>query len=474
MASWLDWVDFKALPGLPGVASLQRGVEDVLGLAFERTLRLAVTGLRQSGKTVFITALTHHLLQGRELPFLAAVKEQRYLGAKLLPARPGDLPAFPFAEARAALAADPPRWPEPTSGLSELRLAVRYEVKSLLRRQLGEHRTLTLEIIDYPGEWLLDLPLLQQSFAAWSAEALARARSPGHAAFAAPWLAALAALQPDQPAEPAVVEHLVEQFRRYLQDAQRAGFSLLQPGRVTMPGDLKGSELLALCPLPPGAAPAGSLAALMAVRYRRYCEQVVMPFYTEHFTRFDRQVVLVDLLGSLNRGRACFDDTQAALQTVLRSFRYGSSGLLARLFRPRIDTLLFAATKADHVAHNQHHNLRLLLQQLVEEPASGARFEGLQPSFLALAALRSTDMVKTEHHGQTLSCVRGKLKGEPRETVLFPGEIPPEPPAADDWQADRFRFYDFAPRRLLLQGNGQPQHIRLDQALQVLLGDRLD
>jgi predicted YcjX-like family ATPase len=69
--------------------------------------------------------------------------------------------------------------------------------------------------------------------------------------------------------------------------------------------------------------------------------------------------------------------------------------------------------------------------------------------------------------------VRGILKGENRETVLFPGEIPPDLPTGDDWAGDRFRFRDFAPRRLVLQGADKPQHIRLDQALEVLLGDRL-
>jgi hypothetical protein len=473
MASWFDWAERGAFSLLPGTAGLPRRLEDVVGLAMDRTLRLAVTGLRQSGKTVFITLLAHHLLQPRELPFLAAVKEGRYLGARLLPQRAGDLAPFPFAAARAALAADPPAWPAPTTGLSMLRLAIRHGVTGLLQRQFGEHRTLTLEIIDYPGEWLLDLPMLQQSFEAWSAEALARAAGPGHAPHARAFLDHLAGLALDRPAPAELVAATVESFAAYLARGQTAGLSLLQPGRLAMPGDLAGSALVQLCPLPPGPAPAGSLRAAMAERYRRYCARVVEPFYRDHFSRFDRQVVLVDLIGSLNRGRASFDDTQAALQTVLKSFRYGAGGLLARLFRPRIDTLLFAATKADHVAHNQHHNLRLLLEQLVIEPARGARFEGVPPIFMALAALRSTDVVRTDHHGQQLSCVRGRLKGEDRETILFPGEIPPEPPAAADWQADRFRFRDFAPRRLQLHGDGPPQHIRLDQALQVLLGDRL-
>jgi uncharacterized protein len=57
--------------------------------------------------------------------------------------------------------------------------------------------------------------------------------------------------------------------------------------------------------------------------------------------------------------------------------------------------------------------------------------------------------------------------------VLFPGEVPADLPTAEDWQAGQFRFRDFAPRRLRLHSGESPQHIRLDQALETLIGDRL-
>ena len=225
-----------------------------------------------------------------------------------------------------------------------------------------------------------------------------------------------------------------------------------------MPAEVADADLLGFCPLPPGPAPRGSLRDLMGRRYDRYCDEVVAPFYRDHFSRFDRQIVLIDLLSTLNCGPACFADLQTTLDMV---------------FRPRINTLLFAASKADHVAHNQHNNLRLLLERLVADAAARARFEGITPTFAAIAAHRSTDVVRTEYHGQVLSCVRGRLKDDDRETVLFPGEIPAELPSEEDWQAGRFRFRDFAPRRLRLDGAGPPQHIRLDQALEILIGDRL-
>ena len=474
MSTWLEWIDPKNLPAVPGVRSVTQDVEDLINLTLNRTVRLAVTGLRQSGKTVFITTAVHHLLSGQELPFFTPVKQKRLLGARMLPKNVGDLPTFPFDAAREALIDEPPSWPAPTRGLSSLRLELRIANTGFIARQLGEYRSQQVEIIDYPGEWLLDLPMMEQSFEAWSGAMIAAAQSPARRGLADDWLQAVEQPVATGGAERDRAATLAGLYRRYLQDAQAAGFSLLQPGRMTMPGDMAGAEHLNFCPLPnQPTAGGGGLYTMMSDRFEHYRDRVVRPFYEDHFSRFDRQIVLVDLLSSLNRGRAVFEDTQAALKTVLRSFRYGPSSLLARLFRPQIETLLFAATKADHVAHNQHHNLRLLLEQMVFDAAGHARFEGVQPVFMALASLRSTDTVKTDHHGQTLSCVRGHLKGENRETVLFPGEIPPDLPVDDDWADGRFRFRDFAPRRLRPNGADQPQHIRLDQALDVLLGDRL-
>lgn len=438
--------------------------------ALDRHLRLAVTGLRRSGKTVFITSLVHHLLDGGTLPFLQAVHDGRYLGARLLPLGEGE--AFPYDEFHEALAGPEPFWPEATERLSRLRLELRFRTANRVLRNLQPIQRLEVEIIDYPGEWLLDLPLLEASFESFSEDALRHAGSGLRAALARPWLEQVTALDQSAPADRELVAGLAAEYRRYLRRCQdELGLSLVQPGRFTNPGELEGSDLLAFCPLPPGEGPPGSLRDLVVRRFDRYRRKVVRRFYEDHFSRFDRQVVLVDLLASLNLGPAHFADTREALELILQSFRYGSGGLLQRLFAPRIDRLLFAASKADHVAPSQHAALKQLLEHLVRPAAHTARLEGVLPEVMALASLRSTDVVRTEHHGQILSCVRGRLKDEPRETVLFPGEVPPEPPGPEDWRADRFRFRSFAPRRL---DRGRPdQHIRLDQALEFLLGDKL-
>jgi predicted YcjX-like family ATPase len=457
-------------PGRGWLGGLLADLGQLADRALDRHLRLAVTGLRRSGKTVLTTALAHHLQDGRDLPFLAAVHEGRYLGARPLPVSEGE--AFPLARYAQALGADPPAWPTPTERLSQLRLGIRFRTTNALLRPVQPIQELTLEIVDYPGEWLLDLPLLEASFEQFSEAALELAQEPARRAAAEGWVKIARALDQEGPPEAAAIDRLVGAYTTYLRHCQRRlGLALIQPGRLLSPGPLAGSPALRFAPLPPAPTRPRSLRAAVAEAFERYREEVVRAFYEEHFRRFDRQIVLVDLLAALNQGPAHLADTQRALALVADSFRYGRTGLLGRLFAPRIDRILFAASKADHVAPSQHAALRQLLETLVAPAGRGARFEGIEPQFLAIAALRCTEVVRTEHQGQVLSCVRGRLKDEPRETVLFPGEIPAGLPEPEDWDSGRFRFREFAPRRLRPGERGQ--HIRLDQALDFLIGDKL-
>ncbi len=84
-----------------------------------------------------------------------------------LRSKPDDaVPRFNY-EGHVRTLIDERRWPNSTVDISELRLVIDYQ------RHNGADRTLTLDIVDYPGEWLLDLPLLNKTYDQWSKEALA-------------------------------------------------------------------------------------------------------------------------------------------------------------------------------------------------------------------------------------------------------------------------------------------------------------
>lgn len=471
----------------PHLVDAKQRLQETVDQSLNRHVRLAVTGLSRSGKTVFISALIHQLLHSEDsqaLPFFAVSNEQRILGVRQLPPDVTDSAAFPYADSLQRLNAHPARWPESTEQLSSIRLAIRYRPRSRLHRMLGDTATLYLDIIDYPGEWLLDLPLLQRSYDDWSQQCRTLFASEPRATLAADWLQTLAKLDLDAAADTASLQALSAAYKALLQAFRQDPYalSLLQPGRFVLPGELANSDLLAFFPLacpaastsaePPRDLIKGSNREILQARFATYQSAVIERFYREHFCRFDRQIVLVDCLKTLNRGQECFDDMQRALTQILHSFQYGRNGLLRRLFKPRIDKVLFACTKADHVTANQHHNLEQFLGLIIDEARRDIRFEGIETQSLALASIRCTEAAEAVIDGQRLSCLRGWRKHSHEPVALFPGEVPIHLPTEADWHQQRFQFIDFAPPRIALTQGKASSHIRLDQALEYLLGDK--
>jgi uncharacterized protein len=476
----------------------------VAGL-FTPSVRLGVTGLSRAGKTVFITALVRNLVSGGRLPFFVAQAQGRIRRAYLEPQPDDAIPRFPYEEHLARLAADPPSWPEGTKRISQLRVTIEYDSQAWLRGTADKltggtlgPKKLHVDIVDYPGEWIVDLGLLDLDYDAWSREAIAQARAAHRATAAKAFLAFL-----DEPAtlvgepEPVAIAG-ARVFTAYLATARAAepALSVLTPGRFLMPGDLEGSPLLTFFPLPreTGDVDATPLQALMARRFESYKAQVVKPFFRDHFARLDRQIVLLDALAALNQGPAGLKDLSAAMGTVLHAFRPGANTIASRIFRPRIDRMLFAATKADHLNRLSHDRLEALLRTLADGGITRAEAAGADVRVLAIAALRATREAEARAGDDALPCIIGTpLKGErvgdvtfdgKTETALFPGDLPLDPKAMlntalpnDAFGAEDIRALTFRPPRITVQTGGGDQpalpHIRLDRAIEFLIGDRL-
>jgi hypothetical protein len=457
------------------------------------TLRLGVTGLSRSGKTVFITALIRNLVSGGRLPFFFPEAEGRIERAYLEPQPDDAVPRFDYEGHLETLGAEPPLWPESTWRLSQVRITIEYRSASALRRALGISR-LNLDLVDYPGEWLLDLALLDQSYESWSAEAIAQARDARHEAHAKPWLEFIGSVDPYGRKDEQAALKGARLYAGYLK-ATRAADHVLHtsgPGRFLMPGDLEGSPLLTFCPLALAAnrsPPRASLAAMMARRFESYKSHVVRPFFRDHFRRLDRQIVLVDVLGPLNEGGAALADLQRALDAVLRVFRTGASTWLAALLGRRIDKLLFAATKADHIHSSSHDRLEAILRVITERAMGRASDTGAEVGVQALAALRATYEADAKLGEELLPCIVGvPMPGERvggktfdgrEEAAVFPGDLPENAEAAlkTGAAAAGLHFVRFRPPRVLPAGfDGEAPalpHIRLDRALDFLLADWL-
>jgi predicted YcjX-like family ATPase len=236
---------------------------------------------------------------------------------------------------------------------------------------------------------------------------------------------------------------------------------------------------------------------MMVRRYEAYKDVVVRPFFRDHFSRLDRQVVLVDALSAFNSGPEALHDLEAALAGILDCFRIGRSTLLSSLFRPKIDRILFAATKADHLHHSSHDRLEAVLRRTVGRAVARAEDTGAEIDAVALAAVRATREATVARGRDKLPSILGTpapgemANGEAfdgkTEVATFPGDLPADPEelfmgesafrglSSATAENTDFRFLRFRPPQLESPEADGPTlpHIRLDRALQFLIGDRL-
>lgn len=439
-------------------------------------IRLGVTGLSRAGKTVFITSLVANLMDRGRMNALRAAADGSIRSAWLQPQPDDTVPRFDYENHLAAMTGPDPHWPEGTRHVSQLRLSLRVQPRGWLGGLRGM-QTVHLDIVDYPGEWLLDLRLMDRDFAEWSTEVLARMQPrPGAGAFKT----ALAALGTDAKFDEPTAQALAAAYTDHLRAARAAGWSDCTPGRFLLPGEMAGSPALTFAPLPDSLS-GSRLYREFRRRFDAYKSRVVKPFFRDHFARIDRQVILVDMLGAIHQGPQAVEDMRSAMADILSAFRPGRAGWLAQLLGTcRVERILFAATKADHLHHQQHPRLAAILTAMLREARDRADFSGARTEALALAALRSTTEDVIAQHGEDLPAVRGTLM-DGRQAAFYPGELPQDPaellhPAregATSWLGADYAVMNFAPAAQTLRPGDGPPHIRLDRAAEFLIGDRL-
>ena len=446
-------------------------------------VNLAVTGLSGSGKTAFITSLVNQLIEANEaahLPFFSVVRESRLMGVKRDVQPNLTFSRFAYEDAMAKLTQTSPEWPSSTKGISQVRLKIKYKKSRGLSKYLTEDATLILDITDYPGEWLLDLPLLDMDYAQWSRHCQEELKDPLRHDIAGPFLTAVSHLDLNAEGDELALQKIAGLYSQYLMNCQTRGYQLLQPGRFILPGELSGAPVLHFFPITDiqlqqhrgdlKKPVKGSNLELLSQRFDHYKTEVVQPFYKEHFKGFDRQVVLVDCLSALNRGFHSYQDLQKALDWLMGSFRYGSSNILNRLFQPKIDKLVFAASKADHITPDQQINLVKLLESMLHSARKQIQFDGVSTESTAVSAIRASKSGISQLNGESIPVLQGR-NAQGAAITLFPGEVPQSCPSPEFWKQQKFEFPKLSPP--LMNTNYVLPHIRMDQVLDFLLADKL-
>ena len=321
--------------------------------------------------------------------------------------------------------------------------------------------------------------MLDLSYEQWAAAALASAEKRREARA---FYALLSGVDGSAPFDDVTASGLAVAYAGYLQQARRAGFSNLTPSRFLLLGELAGSPVLTFAPLLIGEAGKGSFQAEMKRRFEAYKSKIVKPFFRDHFAKLDRQIVLVDLLKSLADGPDAVADMERAMGAVLVAFRPGRRGFLKEVLRrKRIDRILFAASKADHLHHLHHPALTAMVEALTQSARDKARFRGALTAAMSIAAMRSTAEMELSSDGRALPGEKGLEKFGGKTVGFYPGEFPNSSASvlyqarsdSLDWDSGLFADQNSAPSQLSLAPGVGPPHIRLDKAVEFLIGDLL-
>jgi predicted YcjX-like family ATPase len=362
------------------------------------------------------------------------------------------------------------QWPKATESISEICLEVKSKRKmpifSNKTTPIFSNKVLYLDIVDYPGEWLLDLPLLQCDYAQLSNQVANRLKNTE----APPWVALGQRFKQSANFADENIAEVAASYVQWLFDLQKHGLSLIQPGRFIKPGALHGSPLLEFVPWVWGAVEDHksdeALINVLARRYEEYKSKVVKEFYERHFKRLDRQVVLVDCLAALKQGVISLSDLSDTLEILSKNFAYGKLGILKRMigFAPKISRLAFAATKADHILPAQYANLKTLLRHIVTEAERAAKIDTVETGYFALASVKATRVVE-EPGSQRKGLVVGNK-------AINPGDIPEHlTRTIIEKFSERFELLTLPPPELSL--NDSLPHINMDEVIHFLLKDKM-
>ena len=202
--------------------------------------RIAITGLQRSGKTVFMTSFAHALLNAasapqKDFPFFPWRNELQGVTVEDIPG----IPTFPYQEYLGYLLSPSPKWPKPTTSLAGLRVRIRHNPTGFIAKQITSTAILDLDLIDYPGEWLLDLPMLSQTFEEWSVQTEELARVGRRAGLSDAWLAEAANIDLDAPEDAEALARIGRGVRRVkisMSDKRQALMDLAKLRRM-LPAD---------------------------------------------------------------------------------------------------------------------------------------------------------------------------------------------------------------------------------------------
>ena len=378
------------------------GVAQLDDWFLKETHRFTITGLSRSGKSMLFTSLMTILKYRSEhsyncLPLL------EYLPVELVESMRIEAleghQAFPLDEHLAMLEAG--QWPSPTEHIFGFKLIVRLKQTNRLKQYVLPYTDVVFEFVDYPGEWITDLPMLNKTYEQWSDSAWAQQASDPQLAFAQPWHEFARQFDFEQAPTEAAIQALVECYRGYLINAKQAGLSLLQPGSFLLENSGFDWGAGGFTPLPAKVTSDVSHPWLVAfqARYQAFQNEWLTTLKRDVFKECDKQIILVDLFAGLNHSKQHLYQLKETLSHLADTFVYGNPNWFSRkiLRNNAIAKVAFVGTKMDLLPHSQKRNMLSLLTQLTEGARAKFAEQSVEFEHFLVSAIQATDKGSNEN-----------------------------------------------------------------------------
>lgn len=416
----------------------------------DETVKIAITGLSRSGKSVFITSVIDQLLNSKDL-FLHVKNSKSFKTA--LQAPKISMKRFDYYHFSKQIKKEHV-WCDSTDGVSKALL----KVKSKGTLPILGNDSFYIEIIDYPGEWILDLTLLSHTYNSWSDSVISWLKEIDDEKVKS-YLQKIENLNTNETSN-ALEISLHVQYSELLHYLKQKHYSFLTPGRFLVPADLKDDPILLFAPLKKSNS---KLYKTFKKRFDIYVKEVVEKLHLDYFRGFDRQIVLIDIIKALQNGHECMHDMTKALKAMLDVYTHAQGSLLSQIFNPTIENVAFVATKADLVPSTMHDNYLSLLNEMCEDIMIKLQELNIQISSHIVASVKCTQTTMQQKDGLQIPTLRGIDAKSGKIVEVYPGLMPSTFPKV--WDKNSYMYEEFLPPQREYKTNEAFTHLHVDKVI---------
>ena len=465
--------------------TIKRGVEHVLQR--RRRMRIVVLGSKNSGKTVFLTALASNLLNHRKGNGFDLNHWEAFVEEGFADSHKEDIADFPYSQYREGFAKENPEWPEKTTcAMSVLRLPL------VFRKEGCKERSLLIEMLDIPGERIADLTMAKKSYREWCRWMFEKFGSQYSAN--GPYLEYL-----DKVKYCFTKDDLFYAYKTYLLTEYRKYSPWIVPSVVKLTKDGKATQFeqeLDIRAL--GLSPKDQFAPVpiewfesptewqtacikdFAAAYDKYKEAIVDPI-CDWLGEADRLVYLVDILNILKSGSAVYNQERKFAEAVLGLLSHHKSytpcgaiwDYLSSMVKTRIKDAYLVVTKKDLAVSETSDNLRKLADALLGKELRGL-MKGIGEGNIRICA--AVDTVSSRHNELGQEVPYAKTSQDKPEKPYEQVYVPDTWPSPADWKEaikdGKFWFEDTYPQ-FDERENASPAQSGLDDLTKALLSSEL-